>query len=115
VLIASMGLFGLSVFMNNQKIKEVAIRKTFGADNRNIISHLLKDYFIVVIISNLIGLPIGFMVMKNWLTNFSFQVEIKYTVFMMVIISSIAIVIFTVIYNILITSNKSVIVQLKHE
>jgi putative ABC transport system permease protein len=115
VLISSMGLFGLSVFMNNQKIKEVAIRKTFGADNRNIISHLLKDYLIVVIISNLVGLPFGYMIMKNWLTNFSFQVEIEMIVFITVMISSMAIVIFTVIYNILITSNKSVIVQLKHE
>jgi ABC-type antimicrobial peptide transport system permease subunit len=115
VFIASMGLFGLSVFMNNQKIKEVAIRKTFGADSRNIFSLLLKDYFIVVIISNLVGLPFGYMIMKNWLTNFSFQVEIEMIVFITVMISSMTIVIFTVIYNILITSNKSVIVQLKHE
>ena len=110
-----MGLFGLSVFMNNQRIKEVAIRKTFGADSRNILSLLLKDYFIVVIISNLVGLPIGFMIMKNWLTNFSFQIEIKMTVFVIVMISSMAIVIFTVIYNLFKTSNKNVIVQLNRD
>ena len=115
ILISSMGLFGLSVFMNNQRIKEVAIRKTFGADSRNILSLLLKDYFIVVIISNLVGLPIGFMIMKNWLTNFSFQIEIKMTVFVIVMISSMAIVIFTVIYNLFKTSNKNVIVQLNRD
>ncbi|MEI6140289.1 MAG: FtsX-like permease family protein [Mariniphaga sp.] len=115
ILISSMGLFGLSVFMNNQRIKEVAIRKTFGADSRTILSHLLKDYFRVVIISILVGLPLGFVIMKDWLSNYSFQIDMDWPVFAIVTITTSAIVVFTVIFNIFKTSNNNVIVQLKRD
>ncbi|GEM_PF-3858717 len=115
ILISSMGLFGLSVFMNNQKTKEVAIRKTFGADNRNILAYLIKDYFHVVILSNLIGLPIAFVIMKNWLTKYSFQIDINISIFITVMISSLTIVILTVIYNLFISANTNIIVQLKRD
>lgn len=115
IIISSMGLFGLSAFLNNQKTKEIAIRKTFGANLKEILSHLVKDYFVILIVSNVIGLPIAFHLMKIWLANYSYQIEIKMSIFIIVIISSSAIVVFTVIYNILKTSNQSVLVQLKRE
>ena len=115
IFISALGLFGLSVFINNQKTKEVAIRKTFGADSRNILSYLLRDYFHVVVLSNLIGLPIAFVIMKNWLAKYSFQIEINISVFTTVIISSLTIVILTVIFNLFISANKNIIVQLKRD
>ena len=115
IIISAMGLFGLSVFMNNQKTREVAIRKTFGADSRNILSYLLRDYFQVVVLSNLIGLPIAVVIMKNWLANYSFQIDINISVFITVIISSMTIVILTVIFNLFISAKKNIIVQLKRD
>lgn len=115
IIISSMGLFGLSAFLNNQKTKEIAIRKTFGANLKEILSHLLKDYFVILIVSNVIGLPIAFHLMKIWLANYSYQIEIKMSIFITVVIVSSAIIAFAVIYNILKTSNQSVLVQLKRE
>lgn len=71
IVIASMGLTGLTLFLAEQKTKEIGIRKVLGASTSSIINLMFKEFIILLIISNLISWPITYIVTSNWLDNYS--------------------------------------------
>ena len=73
ILIGCIGLFGLVSFMVQQKIKEIGIRKTFGATVFQIVSILSKEFFLLVGLSFLIATPLAFYFMQKWLSNFAYK------------------------------------------
>lgn len=112
IIISSMGLFGLSVFIINQKLKEIAIRKTFGANYKEILAFLFSDYVRIIIISNLIGLPIAYILMQKWLIQYAFHINIKPVIFLFVILLSSLIILLTVGFNIFKASKENLVIYL---
>lgn len=81
LIIACFGLFGMSMLMFYQKAKEVSIRKVLGASTRNLLKLMLGDFTRLVILSIFIGVPFSWFIMKEWLKNFSYQIDINPVVF----------------------------------
>ena len=81
IIIACLGLIGLSSFIAEQKQKEIGIRKVLGASVGSIISLLSSDFLKLVGIGFVIGAPIAWFVMEKWLANFAFRIEIGLLVF----------------------------------
>jgi putative ABC transport system permease protein len=81
-IIALLGIFGLFLFTLKKKVKEVSIRKLFGASLRDTFVLLIKEQLIIVTISNIVAVPITYFVMSNWLNNFQFREEIGITEFL---------------------------------
>ena len=76
IFIAILGLFAFSAFTTNNRIKEIAVRKVLGATDVQILK-LLNSYFVrVVLIANLIGWPIAYIVAKRWLDTFAYRIEV---------------------------------------
>ncbi|QTD37758.1 ABC transporter permease [Polaribacter batillariae] len=75
ILISLLGLFALATLTIQQRLKEVAIRKTLGASVKEIMFQLLKNFLKVVVISSIILIPIAYYFMENWLQNFVYRVE----------------------------------------
>ncbi|MFY0686005.1 MAG: ABC transporter permease [Cyclobacteriaceae bacterium] len=75
ILVASLGLFGLSAFMAMQKTKEVGVRKVLGASTTSIISIFFADFLILVGISAVIGVPLVYWGMENWLMNYANRID----------------------------------------
>ncbi|MFC2158318.1 FtsX-like permease family protein, partial [Acidobacteriota bacterium] len=73
VLIACLGLFGLASFTAEQRTKEVGIRKIMGASVPNITFLLCREFFVLVILSNLLAWPAAYFIMKNWLQNYDYR------------------------------------------
>ncbi|MFW5877588.1 MAG: ABC transporter permease, partial [bacterium] len=69
IIIALLGLFGLSSFITEQKTKEISIRKVLGASSGIIVKKLSSNFMLLVLISNLIAWPASWYLMKNWLDN----------------------------------------------
>jgi putative ABC transport system permease protein len=78
IFIACLGLFGLSLFISVKRKKEIGIRKVFGASSWTILILFVKDYLLQILISILVGAPIAFFLMKNWLTGYSFRTSINW-------------------------------------
>lgn len=78
IFIACMGLFGLSSYMTLKRTKEIGIRKVLGASILNIVALLSKDFIVLVAFASIIILPIVYYVMKNWLQNYAYQMEIHW-------------------------------------
>lgn len=76
LIIASLGLFGLSVFSAQQRTKEVGIRKAMGAGTREIMSLLLWQFTRPVLLATLLALPLGAWLMQRWLNGFAQRVSL---------------------------------------
>ena len=83
LIIATLGLFGLSTFTVSQRTKEIAIRKVLGASISNVVYLFSKDFVKLVVFANVIALPIAYLIVKNWLSNFAFQVSIGWVMFVL--------------------------------
>jgi len=77
ILIACMGLIGLTSYLLNQKLKEISIRKVFGSSTYQIISWIYKGYVPVILIATLLAAIAGYYLMDQWLKNFSFRIELS--------------------------------------
>lgn len=99
IIIASLGLFGLSSFVAQRKTKEIVIRKTMGASVMNIIVRLLKQFFGITIIANIIAIPLSYYYMDKWLQNFEYQSMMDYRIFIVAGISSILLCLLTVSFH----------------
>ncbi|RMA64384.1 ABC transporter permease [Ulvibacter antarcticus] len=75
IIISLLGLFALATLTIQQRLKEVAIRKTLGASAREIILPLINSFLKITVIASLILLPIAYFLMQNWLDNFVYRID----------------------------------------
>ncbi|GAB4231326.1 MAG: ABC transporter permease [Ekhidna sp.] len=99
IAIACLGLYGLSSFVAEQRIKEIAVRKVLGAHEKTIVSMLSMDFLKLVGIATLIGIPIAYYFMNEWLTNFAFRIDLSWYFFVVGSFVAAAIAILTVSYH----------------
>ncbi len=78
LVVALLGLFALSSLLIEQKLKDVAIKKTLGADERNIIWDLTKKFMIISFVAVLISFPFGYYAMNEWLKEFAYRIEMPF-------------------------------------
>jgi putative ABC transport system permease protein len=81
ILIASLGLFGLAAFMSGQRTKEIGIRKVLGASAQSIVFLLTKDFLSLVGFAFLLSIPIAWYIMREWLQDFAYRIEIEWWMF----------------------------------
>jgi putative ABC transport system permease protein len=81
ILIACMGMLGLSLYSIQQRIKEIGIRKVLGASVLGITNGLLKEFVKPVIIAAVIATPLAWYVMNKWLNDFAYRIHISIWIF----------------------------------
>ncbi len=81
MLISCLGLFGLATFTVAKRTREIGIRKVIGASTTNLMLLLSKDFIRTVLLAVLIGLPITYFLVKNWLTNYAVRIELSWWLF----------------------------------
>ena len=77
VIISCLGLFGLAMFTAERRRKEIGIRKVLGATSANIIGLITKEFSMLVSLALLIGLPLSYFIMTNWLSRFEFRIDLQ--------------------------------------
>jgi putative ABC transport system permease protein len=81
IIIACLGLLGLSAFMAEQRTKEIGIRKAMGASIGSINRLMTKDFIRLIGIAFVIASPVAYWVMSKWLQDFAFHINIGWWVF----------------------------------
>jgi putative ABC transport system permease protein len=76
IFISCLGLIGLSSYKAEEKTKEIGIRKVLGASSWKVISLFSLDFARLVIISNAIAWPLGYVVMNRWLQGYAYRTSI---------------------------------------
>jgi putative ABC transport system permease protein len=99
IFISCLGLFGLSIFSAEQRIKEIGIRKVLGASTSSIVFMLSKDFLKLVCIAVLIASPLAWFVMNKWLQNFAYRITISWKIFAFTIFLAVFIALVTIIFQ----------------
>jgi predicted permease len=77
IVISCLGLFGLAAFTAERRLKEIGIRKALGSSSTSIVLLLSKDFTVMVLISVIFGLTLGYFVLDSWLEKFAFRVPLS--------------------------------------
>lgn len=115
IIIACLGLFGLSAFITIQKTKEIGIRKVLGASTENILYLLVKEFTKWVVLANIIAWPVSYFIMSNWLEGFAYRVDINFSIFILSALGSLVIAFITVSSQVIKAASKNPIISLKYE
>lgn len=99
IFISCMGLFGLAIFVSEQRIKEISIRKTLGATSAGVVAMLSKDFIKLVLIAVIIAFPAAWWAMSVWLQQFSYRVAIGWQVFIFAAITTTLVAMLTVSFQ----------------
>jgi putative ABC transport system permease protein len=115
IFIAVMGLIGLSLFNSNRRTKEVGIRKVNGAHTGVIMKLLLSEFIKLVALSNLIALPLAYLILWKLLQFFSYSIDLKIMVFILVFILALIFSLITVCYHAYKTARSNPVNSLRYE
>lgn len=81
ILIACLGLFGLSTFMVEQRSKEISVRKVLGASVQHLFGILTANYLRLIFLSLLLGGPLAWYIMQSWLENYTYGIDLEWWFF----------------------------------
>lgn len=99
VVIACLGLFGLSVFMVEQRNKEISVRMVLGAKAHQIISLLSFNFLKPIVLALILATPIAWYMMGKWLTDFEYKVSLNVKLFVLAGIVTLLIALITISFQ----------------
>ena len=76
LFISLVGLFGLSAFTLEQKTREIAIRRTYGANTSHVFTFLSKGFVPLLTTGFLIAIPVAYVYINHWLSDFAYRIEL---------------------------------------
>ncbi len=115
IFVACIGLFGLASFLTEIRTKEIGIRKVQGAGIFSILRLLNSDFIKWVLVANVIAWPVAYYYMTEWLTNFSYPINLSWVNFALGAVLSVVIALITVSYQSLKSATRNPIESLRYE
>lgn len=101
IVIACLGLLGLTAFTTEKRLREISIRKVLGASAGNITSLLSRDLLEVVIVAGFTSLPVVWYAASAWLNTFAFRIQLTWDIFTLPVVTLSAMCLLTVTTHIL--------------
>ena len=99
IIIACIGLFGLSTYSARQRTKEIGIRKVLGASITSVVGLLSKEFIKLVGIAILVASPIAWWAANKWLQDFAYRINIGWWIFFLAGVIALLIAVFTVSFQ----------------
>jgi putative ABC transport system permease protein len=99
ILISCLGLLGLVSFMTQQKVKEIGVRKVFGASVHDIVFLFSKSFLVLIILSFLVAAPVAWYAMTKWLSEFAYKSPITLSIFAIALSATLIIALVTVSFQ----------------
>jgi len=83
IFVACLGLFGLAIFIGDQRTKEIGIRKVLGSTVPGIVQLLSKEFVKLVLLAFIIASPLAWWAMNKWLEDFAYRINIQWWMFIL--------------------------------
>jgi putative ABC transport system permease protein len=115
ITIACLGLFGLTAFIAEARTKEIGIRKIMGASVISIVRLVSREYVMVIGLSFIVAFPMAYYLMRLWLQNFAYRIDIGWEMFAFAGIISVFLAIITVSFHALKAATGNPINSLRSE
>lgn len=101
IILAAMGLLGLSSFLTQVRTREIGIRKVVGASAENIMIMFAREFSLWVFIANIIAAPVAIYFLGKWLQSYPYRIEIHAWIFFLGLGISLIIALLTVSFRVL--------------
>ncbi|PWB27660.1 ABC transporter permease [Flavobacterium sp. HTF] len=115
ILIALFGLFALASYSIQRRMKEIAIRKTLGAETNVLLKELSKQYILYCVIGFLTALFPVYYLLTKWLENFAFRIDISVYPFLVGFVALIFLTLLIVLSRAYQATKVDVLKYLKYE
>jgi putative ABC transport system permease protein len=115
IIVACLGLFGLSSFSILQRTKEIGVRKVLGASISNLVILLSNDFIKLILIANLLAWPLGYLGANWWLQDFAFRIEVNIWLFLWPSVLIVVIALVTISFQTFKTARANPIRSLRYE
>lgn len=115
ILIASMGLYGLTSFSLQQRTKEIGVRKTFGASIANIWYMICKDIMVLIAVATVIAWPLIFWVASNWLQNYHYRISMQASDFILGFAVAVLIALITISHRVIRSASVNPALSMRYE
>ncbi|GAB4043310.1 ABC transporter permease [Spirosoma jeollabukense] len=115
IIVACLGLYGLSSFATAQRTKEVGVRKVMGANESGLIYLLSKEFLRLVGLAILLASPLAWFAMNRWLQEFAYQTSIGLGEFVMAGGVALLIAALTTGYHAIRLARRNPVRALRHE
>jgi len=99
VIIACLGLYGLSAYSTERRTNEIGIRKVMGATTPSILYSMVREFLLLITISLIVALPAGWIIVSNLLKQFANRIEINISVFVIIAAGTLIIALATIIFQ----------------
>ncbi|MFQ5627843.1 MAG: ABC transporter permease [bacterium] len=115
VLLACLGLFGLSYYTTLQRTKEIGVRKVLGASSGRILGLLSRDYAGLVLLAALLASPLTYLAVNRWLLNYAYRIEVSWLMFVIPALIVLFIALLTVSFRTLKAALANPVESLRYE
>jgi putative ABC transport system permease protein len=115
IVIASLGLFGLALYTVEARTKEIGIRKVLGASLGKIAVLLTWEFALLVLLANAVAWPAAYLLMRRWLQNFAYRVDLGPAVFLFSAGAAFLIALLTIGYQTLKAARADPVKSIRYE
>jgi hypothetical protein len=115
IFISCLGVLGLSIHMSHKRVKEIGIRKIFGASTARVLLLLSNEPVKLIVISLLVASPIAYWAMEKWLENYDYKVNIAWWIFLLAGAGTLLLALITISIQMIRAAVMNPINTLKHE
>ncbi|MBN8651960.1 MAG: ABC transporter permease [Cytophagales bacterium] len=115
IVIACLGLFGLSSYTIIQRTKEIGIRKVLGASVIGIVKLLSLEFAKTVFVAALIALPVAYFAMEEWLSNYAIRIGSNVWIYIVSVFAIMLLAMITVSFQTIKTAGRNPVNSLKQE
>lgn len=115
IIIASLGLLGLTLLVVNTKVKEIGIRKVLGASPGLIFQQLFRGFSLQLLVAVILSVPITWYLMSSWLDDFAYRTSIGVDMFLLSAALALLIMLVVVSYHVLRASRANPVKALRTE
>jgi putative ABC transport system permease protein len=115
ILIACLGLLGLTIFNTERRLREIAIRKAMGANIRNLLMIISREILVLLGISVVLAWIIAYLFLNNWLQVFPYNIGFTPGIYILAALSAALIALITVNIITLRAANRNPVDSLYHE
>lgn len=99
LIIATVGLFGLTLFIAKTRTKEIGIKRILGSSEKSIVFSFVRNNLIMVLVASSLSIPITFYFINMWLSSFAYKVNISWWVFVFTFLVASIVVLVTVLFH----------------
>ncbi|MCK5147927.1 ABC transporter permease [bacterium] len=96
MILSCIGLYGLALFLSQQRFKEIGIRKVLGASMAGITVLMLKECIQWIVVAAIISLPVAYLLLDRWLSQFQYYIPLSVWIFVQSTIIALVVAIITV-------------------